>query len=73
MNWLTNLFTGKDSAKTAEQKSKNRESKRHSRNVLAREKMLRQGKDNEAKMASLFWGSPGQTYENNVRGPGERV
>ena len=73
MDWLTNFFTGKDSAKIAEQKAKNRESKRHSQNVPAREKELRRGKDNGGKRASLFWGSPGQTYENNVRGPGERI
>lgn len=73
MDWLTNLFTGKDSAKTAQEKAQKRGSKRHSQNVLAREKELRRGKDNGGNKARFFWGSPGQTYENNVCRPGEGV
>ncbi|KAJ5158526.1 uncharacterized protein N7500_008177 [Penicillium coprophilum] len=72
MTWLTNLFSGKDSTK-AEQKAKKRESQSHSQRVRAREKELRRGKEKDGKRASFFWGSPGQTYENNVRGPGEGV
>ncbi|KAJ5687654.1 hypothetical protein N7536_010273 [Penicillium majusculum] len=73
MDWLTNLFTGKDSAKTAQEKAEKRGSRRHSQNVLAREKELRRGKGNGGKKARFFWGSPGQTYESNVRGPGQGV
>ncbi|CDM34557.1 unnamed protein product [Penicillium roqueforti FM164] len=73
MDWLTKLFTGKDSAKT-EQKAQKRRSKEHSRRVRAQEKELRRGKDNgTVKKASFFWGSPGQTYQSNVRGPGEGI
>ncbi|KAJ5494099.1 hypothetical protein N7463_010186 [Penicillium fimorum] len=72
MGWLTSLFTGKDSTK-AEQKAKRRQSQKQSQRVRAREKELRRGKDNDGKRASFFWGSPGQTYESNVRGPGEGV
>ncbi|KAJ5950783.1 uncharacterized protein N7479_009196 [Penicillium vulpinum] len=73
MDWLMSLFTGRDSAKTAENKAKKRQSQKHSQRVRAREKELRRGKDNRGKRASFFWGSPGQTYESNVRGPGEGV
>ena len=69
MDWLTRVFTGKDWTET-EQKAEKRRSKEHSRKVRAHEKELRHGKDNGAvKRASFFWGSPGQTYESNVRGP----
>jgi len=63
MGWLTSLFTGKDSAKE--------HARKQSQKVRAREKELRRGKD--ARKTSFFWGSPGQTYESNVRGPGEGV
>lgn len=73
MDWLIRLFLGKDSAKIAEQKAKKRRSKKHSQKVRAREKELRRGKGNNGKKASFFWGSPGQTFQSNVRGPGEGV
>ena len=74
MDWLTRLFKGKDPAKAAEQKAKKRGSKEHSRRIRAREKELRRGKvDNGARTASFFWGSPGQTIQNNGRGRGERI
>lgn len=63
---------GKDPAKIAEQKAKRRASKKHSQRVRAREKEL-QRDNNGAKKASFFWGSPGQTFQSNVRGPGEGV
>jgi hypothetical protein len=72
MGWLSSLFTS--SAKSAKQKGKSQESKEHSRRVRAREKELRRAKENsEGKQGTFFWGSPGQTYESNVRGPGEGV
>lgn len=65
---------GKDSAKIEEQKAKKQESEKHGQRVRARERELRRQKDNNgAKKASFFWGSPGQTFQNNVRGPGEGV
>ncbi|KAJ5215606.1 uncharacterized protein N7498_002013 [Penicillium cinerascens] len=74
MSWLTRLFTGKDAAEAAEKKANKRRRKEHSRLVRAREKELRRGKDNnQAKNARFFWGSPGQTYQSNVRGPGEGI
>lgn len=63
------LFTSKDSATRAEEKTKKRRSKEHSRRVRAREKELRRG--TEGKKPGLFWGSPGQTYESNWQGQGE--
>lgn len=73
MDKLKELF-GKNSAKTAEQTAKKRETKEHSRRVRAREKELRHGKDNnKAKKASFSWGSPGQTYDRDARGRGETV
>ncbi|KAJ6113364.1 hypothetical protein N7523_006681 [Penicillium sp. IBT 18751x] len=71
MSWLTRLFTGKTTAETAEKKASKRRRKEHSRMVRAREKELRRGKDNNK--ARFFWGSPGQTYQSNVRGPGEGI
>ena len=74
MDWLRRLFTGKSSAKAVEQKAKKRASKRHSKRVRAREKELRCAKQhNGSKKPGFFWGSPGQTYENNVRGPDEEI
>ena len=65
---------GKRSAKATERKAKKRASKRYSERVRAREKELRRAKGhNGSKKPSFFWGSPGQTYESNVRGPGEEV
>lgn len=72
MDWLRRLFTGEGSAKAAEQKVKKRASKRHSKRVREREEELRRAKQhNGSKKPAFFWGSPGQTYENNVRGPDE--
>lgn len=74
MSWLTSLFTRRDTAETAEQKANKQRRKEHSRKVRAREKELRRGKNNnKAKNAKFFWGSPGQTYQSNVRGPGEGI
>lgn len=65
---------GKDSVEIEEQKAKKQGSKKHGQKVRARERELRRQKDNNgAKKASFFWGSPGQTFQNNVRGPGEGV
>lgn len=72
MDWLTKLFMGKAPAKTEEQKAKQQGSKKHGQRFRARERELRRQKDNNgAKKASFFWGSPGQTFQNNVRRPGE--
>jgi hypothetical protein len=74
MDWLRMLFSGTGSAKAAERKAKKRASKRHSKRVREREKELRCAKQhNGSKKPAFFWGSPGQTYENNVRGPDEQI
>lgn len=74
MDRLIRLFTGKESAESAQKRSKKRESKKHSQRVRAREKELRRAQDSNAtRKTKFFWGSPGQTFENNVRGPGEGV